>query len=105
MMMSDNKVGGWVKKGQNHDDVILECPLIKSSVCNLSNFFWHNKTLKEKISTESINYFIGPRLRGPKGSHVNDVRLFWLIFIWNQKKLKEIKIEGAYLDLPSDLYI
>jgi hypothetical protein len=21
-------VGGWVKKGQNHDDVILECPLI-----------------------------------------------------------------------------
>ena len=28
MMMSDDKVGGWVKKGQNHDDVILECPLI-----------------------------------------------------------------------------
>ena len=23
MMMSDDKVGGWVKKGQNHDDVIL----------------------------------------------------------------------------------
>ena len=29
MMMSDDKVGGWVKKGQNHDDVILECPLSK----------------------------------------------------------------------------
>ena len=29
MMMSDDKVGGWVKKGQNHDDVILECPLTK----------------------------------------------------------------------------
>ena len=28
MMMSDDKVGGWVKKGQNHDDVILECPLM-----------------------------------------------------------------------------
>ena len=28
MMMSDDKVGGWVKKGQNHDDVILEWPLI-----------------------------------------------------------------------------
>ena len=28
MMMSDDKVGGWVKKGQNHDDVILECPPI-----------------------------------------------------------------------------
>ena len=27
MMMSDDKVGGWFKKGQNHDDVILECPL------------------------------------------------------------------------------
>ena len=24
MMTSANKVGGWVKKGQNHDDVILE---------------------------------------------------------------------------------
>ena len=29
MMMSDDKVGGWVKKGQNHDDVILEWSLIK----------------------------------------------------------------------------
>ena len=27
MMMSDDKVGGWVKKGQNHDDVILEWSL------------------------------------------------------------------------------
>ena len=24
MMMFADKVGGWVKKGQNHDDVILE---------------------------------------------------------------------------------
>ena len=24
MLTSDDKVGGWVKKGQNHDDVILE---------------------------------------------------------------------------------
>ena len=30
MMTSDDKVGWWVKKGQNHDDVILECPLIKA---------------------------------------------------------------------------
>ena len=28
MMTSDDKVGGWLKKGQNHDDVILECSLI-----------------------------------------------------------------------------
>ena len=32
MMTSDDKVGGWVKKGQNHDDVILECPLIKQGL-------------------------------------------------------------------------
>ena len=31
MMKSDDKVGGWVKKGQNHDDVILECPLIQKA--------------------------------------------------------------------------
>ena len=29
MMTSDDKVGGWVKKGQNHDDVILEWSLMK----------------------------------------------------------------------------
>jgi hypothetical protein len=28
-MTSDDKVGGWVKKGQNHDDVILEWSLMK----------------------------------------------------------------------------
>ena len=28
MMTSDDKVGGWVKKGQNHDDVILEWSLM-----------------------------------------------------------------------------
>jgi hypothetical protein len=27
MMTSDDKVGGWVKKGRNHDDVILEWSL------------------------------------------------------------------------------
>ena len=31
MMTSDDKVCGWVKKGQNHDDVILECPLTITS--------------------------------------------------------------------------
>ena len=30
MMTSDDKVGGRVKKVQNHDDVILECPLINN---------------------------------------------------------------------------
>ena len=35
MMTSDDKVGGWVKKGQNHDDVILEWSLRKSLRYNL----------------------------------------------------------------------
>ena len=35
MMTSDDKVVGWVKKGQNRDDVILECPL-SVSVSNLN---------------------------------------------------------------------
>ena len=39
-----DKVGGWVKKGQNHDDVILEwslslvyfsCPFIKKSTLKM----------------------------------------------------------------------
>ena len=34
-MMSDDKVGGWVKKGQNRDDVILECPLCKNGINQL----------------------------------------------------------------------
>ena len=31
MMTSDDKVGGWVKKGQNHDDVILEWSLLNKA--------------------------------------------------------------------------
>ena len=34
MMMSADKVGGWVKKGQNHDNAILEWSLRK--VINIS---------------------------------------------------------------------
>ena len=34
MMTSDDKVGRWVKKGQNHDDVILEWSL----TARLKNF-------------------------------------------------------------------
>ena len=35
MMTSDDKVGGWVKKGQNHDDIILECPLRQGNLAEL----------------------------------------------------------------------
>ena len=34
MMTSDDKVGGWVKKGQNHDDVILELLLSTPDLYN-----------------------------------------------------------------------
>ena len=34
MMTSDEKVGGSVKKGQNHDDVILEYPLRISALAS-----------------------------------------------------------------------
>ena len=40
MMTSADKVGGWVKKGQNHDDVLLEWSLSlqeKSSGIALEN--------------------------------------------------------------------
>ena len=33
MMMSADKVGEWVKKGQNHDNVIFEWPLTRNSFC------------------------------------------------------------------------
>ena len=39
MLTSDDKVGGWVKKGQNHDDVILEWSLSRRQVWNLIKNF------------------------------------------------------------------
>ena len=41
MMTSDDKVGGWVKKGQNHDDVILEWSLTEFRLhTNISTQDW-----------------------------------------------------------------
>ena len=37
MMMSADKVGGWVKKGQNHDDVIHEWFLMILVIKNLES--------------------------------------------------------------------
>ena len=43
MMTSADKVGGRVKKGQNHDDVILEwSPIgifLKATACYLARYF------------------------------------------------------------------
>ena len=36
MNTSDDKVGVWVKKGQSHDDVILEWSLYKNSVAGIA---------------------------------------------------------------------
>ena len=36
-MTSDDKVGGWVKKGQNHDDVIHEWSLMILAIKNLES--------------------------------------------------------------------
>jgi hypothetical protein len=42
MLTSDDKVGGWVKKGQNHDDVILEWSLNQGT--NKSNMEHEKKS-------------------------------------------------------------
>ena len=44
-MTSDDKVGGCVKKGQNHDDVILEWPLTES----LDKFVHMNRSFAKRI--------------------------------------------------------
>ena len=40
MLTSDDKVGGWVKKGQNHDDVILEWSLSHFLVLRFNILFF-----------------------------------------------------------------
>ena len=45
MLTPDDKVGGWVKKGQNHDDVILEWSLITTQISK--------KNLDQKSSKNS----------------------------------------------------
>ena len=64
MMTSDDKVGGWVKKGQNHDDVILECPLMKMIKHILKDWMLRKKgnSLKEKqrlLSTKTLDWLKG----------------------------------------------
>ena len=53
MMTSDDKVGGWVKKGQNHDDLILEwslrisCEIVDYKVLNSKRLCHHCKQPEE----------------------------------------------------------
>ena len=50
-MTSDDKVGGWVKKGQNHDDVILECPLFQNI-----RFFTNSSIIKSDNEIGKFSY-------------------------------------------------
>ena len=50
MMTSDDKVGGWVKKGQNHDDVILEWSLTEFI------FDWYHGLRKIKVVRMCRNF-------------------------------------------------
>ena len=53
MMMSDDKGGGWVKKGQKHDDVILECPLNKT--LNNDCTFYLSIFLQHKLQRDFVS--------------------------------------------------
>ena len=57
MMTSDDKVGGRVKKSQNHDDVILECPLTASMARLLPLFTYFNLYMEQRklVLVGSIN--------------------------------------------------
>ena len=56
MMTSDDKVGGWVKKGQNHDDVIFECPQTEK-VCLLFQLLKQRKIRKNNWG--KLNWLFG----------------------------------------------
>ena len=64
MMMSDDKVGGWVKKCQNHDDVILEWSLmiLKSIWKNINyqvlRFQGNHKWEKDTISWKYLRKYM-----------------------------------------------
>ena len=51
MLMSADKVGGWVRKGQKHADVILERPLNEKK----TDLF--NKCLDCSLLEMIMNYF------------------------------------------------
>ena len=76
MMTSDDKVGGWVKKGQNHDAFILECPLVRTEET------WHD------ISQASINPCQKPTLKCIHSTKLdtNGYNPFWkVILIFKQQ--------------------
>ena len=58
MMTSDDKVGGWGKKGQNHDDVILECPLAYFPYWSLDTISQSLHIFKQKIIVTEVLMFL-----------------------------------------------
>ena len=56
--MITDKVAGWVKKGQNHDDVILEWYIIFFLNLHYMNFFFSEKYSAYQPTPVSIQHFI-----------------------------------------------
>ena len=71
MMTSDDKVGGWVKKGQNHDDVILEWSLTEPS-----NSGWAKAHLAHPLTTSMNCTYVSVHLRWIWNNHYTRVTSF-----------------------------
>ena len=68
-MTSVDKVDGWVKKGQNHDDVILECPptyskFIINGECQKQNLFYEHDG-DRTLGTGSKIFLKSQQIKGP----------------------------------------
>ena len=64
MTTSDDKVGGWVKKGQNHDDVILEWSLRYPSF----ESFYHIFLVQKPPKLDSL-YFVASAYKSEKNTN------------------------------------
>ena len=71
MITSDDKEGGWVKKEENHDDVILEWPL--SQITNI-------KLSQLKLVPNYFPLVITKTMIITKGMSINDVPRFLAFF-------------------------
>jgi hypothetical protein len=70
MMTSADKVGGWVKKGQNHDDVILE------HTCE--------NTVRRKCE-----YGVFQITNAKNHTHISDLAVFTLLKATNMHKVRK----------------
>ena len=78
MMTSDDKVGGWVKKGQNHDDVILEWSLMLQK----------NDLMQQSPTPYAKNMYAMLSIKTPKSKFPSYLQECILLFFHQQKLLK-----------------